>query len=65
MSLVSRPETPVSFPDNPPVSVPPAALDLNDFFNNQDSRIHARTASFCTERSGHYDAFDQVGVSAV
>jgi hypothetical protein len=21
--------------------------------------MHARTASFCTERSGHYDAFDQ------
>merc|ERR1712019_287391 len=43
------------------------AADLNEFFNqfipstSSDStgRIKARTASFCTERSGHYDAFDQ------
>merc|ERR1712188_158259 len=43
------------------------AADLNSFFNqfipatSTDSvgRIKARTASFCTERSGHYDAFDQ------
>lgn len=41
--------------------------DFNDFFNHYipstsgDSlpRLKARTASFCTERSGHYDAFDQ------
>merc|ERR1712100_522145 len=43
------------------------AADLNMFFNqfipatSSDSigRIKARTASFCTERSGHFDAFDQ------
>jgi alpha-L-arabinofuranosidase len=38
------------------------AADLNDFFNTLEpviGRIYARTASFCTERSGHYDAFDQ------
>jgi len=35
------------------------AMDLNDFFNTDLPRMHARTASFCTERSGHYDAFDQ------
>merc|ERR1712139_277954 len=41
--------------------------DLIEFFNqfipstssDPGSRIKARTASFCTERSGHYDAFDQ------
>jgi hypothetical protein len=41
--------------------------DFNQFFNTYlpsttgDSlpRLKARTASFCTERSGHYDAFDQ------
>lgn len=39
--------------------------DLNDWFNcgaDWCSRLHFRTASFCTERSGHYDAFDQ-GIS--
>jgi hypothetical protein len=35
------------------------AQDLNDFFNAGNPRFHARTASFCTERSGHFDAFDQ------
>eukprot|EP00665_Eupelagonemidae_sp_cell47_P005013 gene5013-2182_t len=43
------------------------AKDLNEFFNqfipstSKDSigRIKAHTASFCTERSGHFDAFDQ------
>ena len=41
------------------------AADLNDFFNapaELQSRILGRTASFCTERSGHFDAFDQ-GIS--
>merc|ERR1711998_44042 len=43
------------------------AMDLNAFFNqfipptsdDKIGRIKARTASFCTERSGHYGAFDQ------
>jgi hypothetical protein len=38
------------------------ANDLNDWFNCADpwcTRLHFRTASFCTERSGHFDAFDQ------
>lgn len=43
------------------------AADLNEYFNqfipptsgDGIGRIKARTASFCTERSGHYDAFDQ------
>jgi len=41
------------------------ATDLNDWFNcgeEECSRLHFRTASFCDERSGHYDAFDQ-GIS--
>ena len=41
------------------------AADLNDFFNANaelQQRILGRTASFCTERSGHFDAFDQ-GIS--
>ena len=41
------------------------ANDLNDWFNCADpwcTRLHFRTASFCTERSGHFDAFDQ-GIS--
>lgn len=41
------------------------AADLNDFFNapaELQTRILGRTASFCTERSGHFDAFDQ-GIS--
>ena len=41
------------------------ANDLNAWFNCADpwcTRLHFRTASFCTERSGHYDAFDQ-GIS--
>ena len=36
--------------------------DLNDWFNCAApwcSRVHFRTASFCTGRSGHYDNFDQ------
>lgn len=36
------------------------ASDINDFLNNADSpRMKIRTASFCTERSGHFDGFDQ------
>jgi len=38
------------------------AADLNDFFNapsETQRRVLARTASFCTSRSGHFDAFDQ------
>ena len=40
------------------------ASDLMDWFNAADiaDRLVFRTASFCTERSGHYDAFDQ-GIS--
>lgn len=44
------------------------ASDLQAWFNygaqagQQPQRLIARTASFCTERSGHYDAFDQ-GIS--
>merc|ERR1711920_1127018 len=41
------------------------ANDLNDWFNcaaDWCKRLHFRTASFCTERSGHFDAFDQ-GIS--
>lgn len=39
------------------------ADDLNTWFNTPEpvnSRLRARTASFCAERSGHFDAFDQV-----
>jgi hypothetical protein len=38
------------------------AADLMDWFNvsaELQDRLRARTASFCMERSGHYDAFDQ------
>lgn len=37
------------------------AADLNDWFNAADvhARMWFRTASFCMERSGHFDAFDQ------
>jgi len=40
------------------------AGDLQEWFNygmngENPSRLIARTASFCSERSGHYDAFDQ------
>jgi hypothetical protein len=46
------------------------ANDLNDWLTeaipsttgNPYSRLKFRTASFCTERSGHFDAFDQ-GIS--
>ena len=41
------------------------AADLNDFLNapaELQTRVLGRTASFCTERSGHFDAFDQ-GIS--
>ena len=41
------------------------ATDLNDWMNcgeQQCTRLHFRTASFCNERSGHFDAFDQ-GIS--
>merc|ERR1712160_208664 len=41
------------------------ANDLNAWFNcaaEWCKRLHFRTASFCTERSGHFDAFDQ-GIS--
>lgn len=35
--------------------------DLNAWFNAADihERLTFRTASFCSERSGHYDAYDQ------
>ena len=36
---------------------------MNDWMNcweEQCTRLHFRTASFCNERSGHFDAFDQV-----
>jgi len=38
------------------------SFDLMDWFNVQppvENRLLGRTASFCTERSGHYDNFDQ------
>lgn len=38
------------------------ATDLNSFFAAPASiqrRVRVRTASFCTSRSGHFDAFDQ------
>jgi len=38
------------------------ASDLNAWFNAVspiEPRLRARTASFCMERSGHFDAFDQ------
>ena len=38
------------------------AADLNAFFSanaTMQQRVLIRTASFCTERSGHFDAFDQ------
>jgi hypothetical protein len=38
------------------------ASDLQTWFNVSEelqARLRARTASFCTERSGHYDAYDQ------
>lgn len=41
------------------------ARDLQQWFSQDaatTARLIARTASFCTERSGHYDAFDQ-GIS--
>jgi len=41
------------------------AADLNEWFNLDQalsSRFKARTASFCNERSGHFDGFDQ-GIS--
>jgi hypothetical protein len=41
------------------------AADLNDWFSCSAawcSRLKFRTASFCNERSGHFDAFDQ-GIS--
>ncbi len=41
------------------------SADLQDWFNVREPVLHrlrARTASFCAERSGHYDAFDQ-GIS--
>ena len=37
----------------------------NDWMNcgeTECTRLHFRTASFCNERSGHFDAFDQ-GIS--
>ena len=40
------------------------ASDLNEFFSALPplvDRLVARTASFCNERSGHFDGFDQVG----
>lgn len=41
------------------------ATDMNDWMNcweEECTRLHFRTASFCNERSGHFDAFDQ-GIS--
>ena len=41
------------------------ASDLQEWFNvnaTLQARLRARAASFCAERSGHYDAFDQ-GIS--
>ena len=41
------------------------ARDLQTWFSQDaatTARLFARTASFCTERSGHYDAYDQ-GIS--
>ena len=46
------------------------AADLNAWFNCDEAsggtgfcqRLKFRTASFCNERSGHFDAFDQ-GIS--
>eukprot|EP00854_Cymbomonas_tetramitiformis_P001553 gene1553-2185_t len=35
------------------------AADLNNFLNTKEPRMILRTASFCTERSGHFDSFDQ------
>jgi hypothetical protein len=38
------------------------AADLQSWFNVDaatQARLVARTASFCTERSGHFDGFDQ------
>ena len=35
------------------------AQDLNQFFSVFEPRMKARTASFCMERSGHFDGFDQ------
>ena len=35
------------------------AQDLNQFFNVYQPRMKARTASFCMERAGHFDGFDQ------
>ena len=35
------------------------AADLNDFFNAGNTRVLARTASFCHGRAGHFDMFDQ------
>ena len=41
------------------------AIDLSDWFNAQPpfaDRLFGRAASFCSERSGHFDAYDQ-GIS--
>ena len=41
------------------------AIDLSDWFNAQppfSDRLFGRAASFCSERSGHFDAYDQ-GIS--
>eukprot|EP00055_Hartaetosiga_balthica_P017725 m.122044 g.122044 ORF g.122044 m.122044 type:complete len:822 (+) comp9387_c1_seq3:100-2565(+) len=38
------------------------AADLNDWFSCSEewcNRLHFRTASFCSERSGHFDNYDQ------
>jgi hypothetical protein len=35
------------------------AWDLNEFFNANLPKIKGRAASFCTERSGHFDNLDQ------
>ena len=40
------------------------AMDLNEWMQNSDvsDRLAFRTASYCMERSGHFDAHDQVGL---
>jgi hypothetical protein len=41
------------------------AMDLKTWFNvsaGLQERLLARTASFCLERSGHFDGFDRIGL---
>jgi hypothetical protein len=64
--LPNFPQTAVNFETNANISTHLRAVqeaaDLNDWFTTDgsfSSRLLARTASFCTERSGHFDNFDQ------